>query len=97
VSETFGQRLRRLRTEQGFTVVALAAIARTAEGTIRHLEAGDAKTPSLLLGVRLADALHVEVRFLALGEGSTVAQRFDALERRLDKLERRAAQTPHRP
>ena len=85
--ETFAERLKRLRNEQGLTVAALAAVAQVAEGTIRHLEGGTIASPSLTLGIRLADALHVEVRFLAIGEGSRAADRFDAIERRLDEIE----------
>ncbi|HEY6233588.1 MAG TPA: helix-turn-helix transcriptional regulator [Candidatus Elarobacter sp.] len=94
MSETFGERLRRLRNEQGYTVVDLAAAVGAAEGTIRHLENGDVKSPTFLLGLRLAEQLKVDPRYLALGEGIGVAARFDALERRIAKLEQRVAAFP---
>lgn len=94
MTESFGERLRRLRLEQGYTVVDLAAAVGAAEGTLRHLESGDVKSPNLLLGIRLADQLKVDPRYLALGEGSSTSERFDALERRVRKLEQRLASTP---
>ena len=94
MSETFGERLRRLRTEQGYTVVDLAAAVGAAEGTIRHLENGAVKSPTFLLGLRLAEHLKVDPRYLALGEGIGVAARFDAMERRLSKVEQRLASMP---
>lgn len=91
MSETFGERLRRLRTEQGYTVVDLAAAVGSAEGTIRHLESGDVKSPTFLLGIRLAEQLKVDPRYLAVGEGISVGARFDAIEHRLGKLEQRVS------
>jgi len=94
MSETFAERLRRLRNEQGYTVADLAAAVGAAEGTIRHLEGGDVKSPNFLLGIRLAEQLKVDPRYLALGEGIGVAARFDAIERRVAKLEHRIASVP---
>ena len=94
MTETFAERLRRLRNEQGYTVADLAAAVGAAEGTIRHLEGGDVKSPNFLLGIRLAEQLKVDPRFLALGEGIGVAERFDAIERRLSKVEQRVASIP---
>jgi transcriptional regulator with XRE-family HTH domain len=94
MSESFGERLRRLRTEQGYTAVDLAAAVATSESTIRQLESGSVKSPSFLLGIRMADQLNVDPRYLALGEGLSVAARFEALEHRVDKLERRVASIP---
>jgi DNA-binding XRE family transcriptional regulator len=91
MSETFAERLRRLRREQGYTIVDLAAAVGAAEGTIRQLESGNVKAPNFLLGIRLADQLKVDPRFLALGEGVGIVERVDALERRVTKLEQRAA------
>ena len=94
MSETFGERLRRLRTEQGITVVDLAAAVGAAEGTIRQIENGSVKMPNFFLGMRLADKLNVDPQYLALGEGFSMSERFDAIERRLKKLEQRIASIP---
>ena len=91
VTETFGERLRRLRTERGVTVVDLAAAVGAAEGTIRQIENGSVKWPNFNLGLRLADQLNVDPRYLALGEGFSMSQRFDAIDKRLTKLEQRMA------
>jgi len=96
VSESFAARLRRLRTEHGLSVVQLALAVGASEGTIRQLETGNVKAPNLLLGLRLAEQLNVDVRYLAFGEGVTNAERFDAIERRLAKLENRVASLPTR-
>jgi transcriptional regulator with XRE-family HTH domain len=94
MSERFGERLRRLRNEQGYTAVDLAAAVGTSESTIRQLETGNVKSPNFLLGIRLADQLKVDPRYLALGEGLGVAARFESLEHRVEKLERRVAAIP---
>lgn len=62
-------RLRRLRRERAFTIAALAALARTTPRALRSLESGT-RAPALLVGLRLADALHVDAEYLALGESS---------------------------
>lgn len=94
MSEAFADRLRRLRREQGYTIVDLAAAVGASEGTIRQLESGNVKAPNFLLGIRLADQLRVDPRYLALGEGLSVAERFETIERRLTKLEQRVASLP---
>jgi len=94
MNETFGERVRRLRTERGITVVDLAARVGAAEGTIRQIENGSVKMPNFVLGIRLADQLNVDPQYLALGEGFNMSERFDALDRRLKKLEQRLASMP---
>jgi len=94
MSETFAARLRRLRNEQGYTVVDLAAAVGASEGTIRQLESGNVKAPNLLLGIRLADQLKVDPHYLALGEGVGIGARLDGIETRLSKVERRVASIP---
>ena len=94
VSESFAERLRRLRTDTGYTAVELASVVGASEGTIRQLESGRVKWPNFLLGIRLAQCLKVDPRYLALGEGVSDAERFDAIERRLVKLEKRLAPNP---
>lgn len=92
--ETFGERVRRLRTERGLTLVELAAAAGAAEGTIRQIESGRVKSPNFHLGLRLADQLRVDPNYLALGEGFSISDRFDSIDRRLRKLEQRIASMP---
>ena len=87
--ESFGDRLRRLRDEQGFTVAALALEVGVSEGTIRQLESGSIKSPSFTVGLRLAHRLGVDAYYLGLGEGSTLNDRLTQLERRLSKVEQR--------
>jgi transcriptional regulator with XRE-family HTH domain len=91
VAEKFGERLRRLRNERGVTVVDLAATVGAAEGTVRQIENGSTKMPNFVLGVRMADALNVDPRYLALGEGESMTERFDVIERRLATIERHLA------
>lgn len=88
MSESFAERLRRLREAQGFSVPELAAAVGSSESAIRQLEAGNVKSPSFLLGLRLADQLNVDPRYLALGAGSSMTERLDVLERRVTKVER---------
>jgi transcriptional regulator with XRE-family HTH domain len=92
--ESFADRLRRLRDEQGLTVAGLALEVGVSEGTIRQLEAGTVKSPSFTAGLRLAHRLGVDAYFLAFGEGSTLNDRVTVLERRLAKLEQRVAALP---
>jgi transcriptional regulator with XRE-family HTH domain len=91
MSETFAQRLRRLRNDHGYSVADLASTVGASEGTIRQLENGSVKSPSLLLGVRLAERLHVDARYLALGDGATFSERFELIEKRLAKVEQKLA------
>jgi len=72
------------------SLVDLAAAAGTSEGSIRQIESGGVRSPGLHFGIRLADALGVDARFLAFGEDRSEA-RLDALERRLGAVERRVA------
>jgi len=60
--------LRRLREEQGFSVAGLAErCGGLPTADIHDLEAGRVKDPELSVGLRLADALSVDARFLASG------------------------------
>jgi len=94
VSESFADRLRRLRDEQGFSVAALASEVGVSEGTIRQLESGIIKNPSFTVGLRLAHRLGVDAYYLGFGEGSTLNDRLTLLERRTGKLEQRVASLP---
>ncbi len=92
MSESLGQRIRRLREAQGRTVVDVARAVGAAEGTLRQIESGHIKTPGLLVGLRIANTLNVDPFELALGDGASTTERFEALERRLAKIEARLAQ-----
>jgi transcriptional regulator with XRE-family HTH domain len=76
--------------------VDLALSVHAAEGTLRQIENGGQKMPNYLLGMRLADALNVDPRYLAFGEGSSTTERLDALDRRLANVEPRVAAIPAR-
>jgi transcriptional regulator with XRE-family HTH domain len=88
-TETFGERLRRLREVKGYTVTSLATRVGLTEAYLRQLEAGRTRDPRMCDGIRLADALGAEVRYLAFGDGDVpltppdLAQRVLAIERRL--------------
>jgi transcriptional regulator with XRE-family HTH domain len=96
MTETFAQRLRRLREERGSTIAGLAAEVGVSEGAIRQLETGNVKSPSFVVGLRLAHALGIDPYELASGEGSNVGERLMLVERRLAKLEQRIAALPAR-
>jgi transcriptional regulator with XRE-family HTH domain len=82
-AESFGERVRRLREARGKTLAAVAEECGCSEGTIRHIEVGNVASPGLHLGIRLADALGVDVRYLAFG-GAGVAGRVPDLARRVE-------------
>jgi transcriptional regulator with XRE-family HTH domain len=90
MSETFAERLRRLREEQGFTVATLALEVGVSEGAIRQLETGTVKNPSFAVGLRIAHRLGVDPYDLGFGKGSTLEERLAVVERRLAKLEQRS-------
>ncbi|HTD38240.1 MAG TPA: helix-turn-helix transcriptional regulator [Candidatus Limnocylindrales bacterium] len=92
--ESFGARLRRLREDKAFSVADLASAVGVSESAIRQLEVGNVKSPSFVLGLRIAIQLNVDPFYLALGEGSNMTERFETIERRLAKLERRVASLP---
>ena len=66
------------------------------EGAIRQLETGNVRSPSFIVGLRLAHHLGVDPYYLASGEGSNVAERLMLIERRLAKVEQRIAALPTR-
>jgi transcriptional regulator with XRE-family HTH domain len=92
--ESFGERLRRLREGKAFSVADLASSVGVSESAIRQLEVGNVKSPSFALGLRIAIQLNVDPFYLALGEGSNMIERFEMIERRLAKVERRVASLP---
>lgn len=60
-TETFGQRLTRLREASGLSAVALAVAAETSVATVSRLESGR-RQPSLAMASRLAHALGRKLR-----------------------------------
>lgn len=96
VTDTFAQRLRRLREERGLSISALALEIGVSEGAIRQLESGSAKGTTFSIGLRLAHRLGVDPFYLALGEGSNLDERVTVLERRMEKLEQRVGATVKR-
>jgi transcriptional regulator with XRE-family HTH domain len=90
--ETFAMRLRRLRRERAYTIEVLAALARTTPRALRSLESGT-RAPTFLVGLRLAEALHVDAEYLALGESSSdilVKVTAALSSRQLDAVDHRA-------
>ncbi|HEV2738697.1 MAG TPA: helix-turn-helix domain-containing protein [Candidatus Elarobacter sp.] len=87
-AETFAERLRRLREEKGFTLAALAAAVGVSPGAIQQLESGQVKNLGFGLGLRIADRLNVDPRYLAGGAGLSMTDHLDTIERRLDEIER---------
>jgi transcriptional regulator with XRE-family HTH domain len=67
VAETFGDRLRSLRTTRQLTPSALAHAVGVTEGAIRQMESGQTKSASFLVGLKLAHFLDVTPWFLATG------------------------------
>ncbi len=102
-TESFGQRLKRLRMERGLRVTDLAYAAGLTEGSIRQMESGQTKAVTLVAGLRLAKLLGVSPDYLATGsEGSDDDQgavrlflvRLDEHEHRLAEVERRIQGSP---
>ena len=62
-TETFGQRLARLREDAGLSQSALARRVGTSQSAISQMEAGD-RSPSYGMLVQLADALGVSLAYL---------------------------------
>ncbi len=75
MSETFAERLRRLRRERGYSVSKLARAIDTSEGLIRQLESGTTRSPAFQTGLRIALVLDVDPYLLAYG-----VERQDLLE-----------------
>ena len=98
VSESFGERLRTLRTRRQMTPSALAHAVGVTEGAIRQMESGQTKSASFLIGLKLADVLGVTPAFLATGHeklsetGSPSPDRSASILERLERLERHILQ-----
>lgn len=91
--ETFGQRLKRLRSEMGLTMTQLGYQVGVSEGAIRQLESGQSKSASFQVGIKLAEKLGVNPHYLAFGEGpakqEATAANVSQTEARIADLEAR--------
>ncbi len=87
--ETFAERVKRLRIEQGYTASDLAVAIGVSEASIRQIESGAVRSPSFFVGLRLAERLHVDPRYLGLGAGYSITERFETLEERIKTIEQR--------
>lgn len=67
-TETFGERLRRLREARGLRKTVLARQVGLTEAAIRQLESGRTSDARLADGVRIAAVLGVEPGYLAFGD-----------------------------
>jgi transcriptional regulator with XRE-family HTH domain len=67
VAESFGERLRSLRTRRHLTPSSLAHAVGVTEGAIRQMESGQTKSASFLVGLKLANVLGVTPNYLATG------------------------------
>ena len=66
-TETVADRLRRLKRQHRFSVGDLARAAEVSEGAIRQLLDRTTKLPSLVTGLRLADAFGVTAWYIVTG------------------------------
>lgn len=66
-TETFQERLKRLRESANLSAGALALRVGVTEGAIRQMESGQTKSASFVVGVRLSNALGVTPHYLATG------------------------------
>lgn len=94
--ETVGARVRRVREAQGITIASLAETCHVSEGAIRQVETGGVKSPSLILGLRIAKALGVQPYWLGTGEETPLDVRVMELEFRVGELERARTTAPRR-
>ena len=110
--QSFGDRLRALRTRRRLTPSGLAHAAGVTEGAIRQMESGQTKSASFVVGLRLARILGVTPWYLATGvegdEKDTAAEvpvvrlveqltlQLHALDRRVRALEGRPAAAKRR-
>lgn len=81
--ESFGDRLRRLRTERGLSLSELGYMVGVSEGAIRQMESGQTKSASFQVGIKLAKVLGVDAGYLALGDrAGNLTERVAGLEDR---------------
>jgi len=67
VADSFGDRLRTLRTRRELTPSGLAHAVGVTEGAIRQMESGQTKSASFIVGLKISHELGVSPWFLATG------------------------------
>jgi transcriptional regulator with XRE-family HTH domain len=77
--ETMGQRVRRLRERQGWTVQNLASLIGAVPSTVRRIEKG--ATPTFPHGLGLAEAFGVPPEYIVWGKVTPPAERIAERER----------------
>jgi transcriptional regulator with XRE-family HTH domain len=92
VAQAFRERLRTLRTRRRLTPSAFAHAVGVTEGAIRQMESGQTKTPSFLVGLRLAHVLGVTPSYLATGRDDPSETGSPSPDRSLALVERLATQ-----
>jgi transcriptional regulator with XRE-family HTH domain len=92
VADTFGERLRSLRTRRHLTPSALAHAVGVTEGAIRQMESGQTKSASFLVGLKLSHVLGVSPHFLATGRDAPPETESPAQDRAVALLERLSVQ-----
>jgi transcriptional regulator with XRE-family HTH domain len=92
VSESFGERLRSLRTRRHLTPSALAHAVGVTEGAIRQMESGQTKSASFVVGLKLAHALDVTPWYLATGRDAPAETESPSPDRLVTVLERLSVQ-----
>jgi len=81
VADSFGDRLRTLRTRRHLTPSSLAHAVGVTEGAIRQIESGQTKSASFLVGLKLAHVLGVSPWFLATGRDAPPESESPAADR----------------
>lgn len=76
-STALGLRIRSRRSELDLTQAQLAQKAKCTKGAVSQWETGDVKNLRIARLFRVADALHVNPRWLAVGEGPKSVVRYD--------------------
>ncbi len=86
--DTFGDRLRKARTEKGLSQAEVAvAIGYKGETSVSHLEVGRVQAVPLPVLAKLADVLEVDLHWLITGQGSPeVVRQVDTYGRALKRL-----------
>jgi transcriptional regulator with XRE-family HTH domain len=92
VADTFGERLRTLRTRRHISPSALAHAVGVTEGAIRQMESGQTKSASFIVGLKLANALGVTPWFLATGRDAPPETESPSPDRVIAALERLSLQ-----
>lgn len=85
MKESFANRLKRIRTEKGYTQKQLAEIAQIAEHTLSNYEEGISLRPSCEILFELSKALDVTSEYLFLGDNN-MNNYTQAIEKELEQI-----------